>query len=359
MAVKRAAGQLSHLSKDTPSLGVYVEGARASYLLLRDRYVEALPLLESLLERRDPELIGHANLVALLAHAYNRMERFGDGERIAKEQLALLTPDDLAIPAMTLPVQIELALAESGLGAHEAAAARLDALIAQHTPFEGPLTLGALHDARASVALRARQETVAQHHVEQMERWYRSTDSPPLIQHCDRVARRWAKTRARLEASPFMPSMSFLANVGSRLTSASLHETPEELLGQLVQGAMAAEGALFFSPGDGMPVVLKTRTAALPEGLCAWVEQRMSAALTYTTETEDSAAPEADPNVIQFEEKSWRLFLLVADQGDSDRVIGAIALCSPVTPVPLDVLRALAHHFERDAHPSLTSQWSN
>jgi hypothetical protein len=191
-----------------------------------------------------------------------------------------------------------------------------------------------------------------------MERWYRSTDSPSLIQHCDRVAKRWAKSRTRRGDVPFMPGMSFLATVGSRLTS-TISDAPEELLAQLVQGAMAAEGALFYSAGEGLPLTYKTRAGALPEGLCPWVEQRMSSALVYTTETEDSGTPELnDPNLIQFEEKSWRLFLLVADQGSSDRVVGAIALCNPVTQVPLDVLRALARHLQGDPQRGLTSQWS-
>jgi hypothetical protein len=201
---------------------------------------------------------------------------------------------------------------------------------------------------------------VARQHVELMERWYRATDCPALIQHCDRIVKRWSRGRARGGEAPFMPSMSFLANVGSRLTSATINESPEELLAQLVRGAIASEGALFFTGVDGLPTRVNTRAEALPEGLCSWIEGRMHSGLNYTTQTEDAEASElADPNVISFEDKSWRLFLLVSDQGASDTISGALVLCEPVTQVPLDVLRALAQHLQGDLKQVHTSGWSS
>ena len=252
-------------------------------------------------------------------------------------------------------LQIEFALAHAGLGQHEQAAAELDALIAEQTPNEGPLTLGALHDARANVALRAKQEEVAQQHVAEMERWYRSTDCPGLIQHCDRIAKRWAKNRARSGDGAYLPSMSFLAAISGRLTSTLIQESPEGLVAQLVRGAMATEGVLVYVGSDGLRNVVKSRAEALPDGLGAWVEARMAAALNFSTATEDSDADEpVDPNVISFEDKTWRLFLLVSDQGAVDTVVGAVALCNPATHVPLDVLRALAQHLHGDPKHLLT-----
>jgi hypothetical protein len=358
LGVKRAAGQLSHLSADTPSLRGYVDASRAAYLLLRGRHVEALALLETLLPQRDDKLVGYATAVAMLARAYNGLNRFAEAKAAATGALAKLSPEDLMFPGMTLQLQIELALAEAGLGQHDVAAAQLDALIARHTPNEGPLTLGALHDARASVALRAQQEAVARQHVEMMERWYRTTDCPALIQHCDRIVKRWSKGRRSGEV-PYVPSMTFLANIGSRLTSASIQDSPEQLLGQLVRGALAHEGALFFTSPEGLASRVKTRAEGLPEGLCSWVDERMSSALNYSTQTEDAEAGEiVDPNVISLEDKSWRVFLLVSDQGTSDTVIGAIALCNPVTQVPLDVLRALALYLQGELKSVHASQWS-
>jgi tRNA A-37 threonylcarbamoyl transferase component Bud32 len=350
MSVKQAAGQLSHLSSDTPSLRNHVASARAAYLLLRGRNAEAALQLEELVKKRDRNIVGHSNVIGQLAQAYNGLGRHAEAKATCEGGLKELASDDFAYPAMTLRVQIEHALALAGLGDHTAAAAELDALIDLHTVNEGPLTLGALHEARTSVALRAQQEEVARHHLELMERWYRGTDCPSLIQHCDRIGKRWQKTR-RVAAAPFLPSMSFLANIGSKLTSTVIHDSPAELLGQLVRGAMAAEGVLMFTARDSLPSQLQSRHGALPEGLQAWMESRMSEAFGYSTETEDTDDAEpVDLNLITFEQKSWRLFLLVADEEGAETVVGAIALCNPLTQIPLDLLRVLADHLRGNPH---------
>jgi len=62
-----------------------------------------------------------------------------------------------------------------------------------------------------------------------MEHWYRRTDCPGLIQYCDRIARRWAKGRAQ-RGDGFLPSMTFLATISGRLTSASSSQPPQELV---------------------------------------------------------------------------------------------------------------------------------
>jgi tetratricopeptide (TPR) repeat protein len=357
MSVKQAVGQLSHLSVDTPSLRIHVEAGRASYLNLRGRYQEAATLLEEQQKTRDPTFVGYTNTKGQLARAYNALGRFAEAKALCAEVIGAMQADDLAYPATTLSVQIEEALAEAGLGELTAAARKLDALIERHGPQEGPLTLGALHEARTSVALRAKQEEVARHHFEIMERWYRGTDCPSLIQHCDRIAKRWRKSRPSKGAA-FIPSMSFLANVGSRLTSSVIVEAPAEILAQLIQGAVAAEGVLMFSEQDAPPSTIKSRAHELPAGLAAWMEARMSAAFTYATETEDSDGEPVDLNVISFEEKTWRLSMLVSDESGEEAAVGAIALCNPLTPIPLDLLRVLATHLRGGSRQLSTQRGS-
>jgi hypothetical protein len=53
---------------------------------------------------------------------------------------------------MNLDVQVELALADAGLEQLSEAGERLDALLRSFTPLQGPLTLSALHEARAQLA---------------------------------------------------------------------------------------------------------------------------------------------------------------------------------------------------------------
>jgi hypothetical protein len=83
---------------------------------------------------------------------------------------------------MNLNVHIELALAEAGLHDYDAAKKRLDELLVQHAPGRSAITLGALHHARAQVALRERNFADAREHLAQMENHYLSTRLGTLIE---------------------------------------------------------------------------------------------------------------------------------------------------------------------------------
>jgi hypothetical protein len=353
MSAKRATGQLRHLARDSQELhGVMMTG-QAIYLLLRGRYEEAAHTFEQYLTTRDPLLVGQANMMGMLAQAYNALDRHAEAKALCEQATSHLTSEDLGYAALGLRVQIERALAVAGLGDHAAAAALLDGLIAKHMPDNGPLTLGALHEARLAVALRAKDEPAVLAQLEQMEKWYRSTDCPALIQYCDRITKRWKKARRGGKDAPYMPSMTFLANIGTKLTtSVVIQESPGELLAQLVKGAVASEGVLTYAAQDTAVALVKTRSGELPDGLVEWIETRMTTAFTYSTDTEDAGDGEAvDLNVISFEGKTWRLFLLVSDQMEREQAMGAIALCNPLTQIPLDLLRVLATHLRTHTRP--------
>jgi len=122
---------------------------------------------------------------------------------------------------------------------------------------------------------------------------------------------------------------------------------------------MASEGVLAYAGSDGARRLVKSRAQELPAGLEAWVEERMSSALSYQTETEDSEQNSAtDPNVRSFEGTPWRLFVLIAEHEAVDTVVGALVLCNPAALVPLDVLRTLTNHLQGDPKRAFASEWS-
>jgi hypothetical protein len=281
--------------------------------------------------------------VGLLASGYNATARFAEAERVAGEAIAQLRSEDLDAPGLTVRVRIEWCLSRAGQGDHQRAAAQLDAMIARFLPEEGPLTLGALHDARAQVARRAEDETTAAHHLEQMERWYRKTECSSLIQYCDQVARRWSKRRAANDPGTAVPGVTFLAQVSARLTST--HDAPEEVLAQVVRGAMAEEGALMYTSAAGELRVLKSRSGELPAGLTTWIEERINVLASYRTETQNSEEG-LDPNLLLLEHETWRLQVLYAERDGSEHVVGGIALRNAAVEVPLPVQRAIASQLE-------------
>jgi hypothetical protein len=186
--MKRAAQELTRMSADVPPLALLARRAQGNYLVLRGKYVQALPLLDA---GEEPlEIMGWAQSRGMLARAYNGLGKFARARQICLDALARLTPGDLDFVVLNLVVQIELALAEAGLGNFTAASEQLDTLIARHTPVRGPLTLGALHEARAKVALFAGEMETCRAHLAKMSGYYRPTGIATLRELVEKLERK-------------------------------------------------------------------------------------------------------------------------------------------------------------------------
>ena len=345
VAVKRAWGQLRHYSADSPTLHEYGSIARATHLTMRGRYHEALELTERLARSHSPEVIGHSNLIASLARTYSALGRFADAERVASEAVERLTAEDRAVPGLAHRVQIELAIAQAGLGRHEEAAARLDAMIARHAPEEGPLTLGALYDARAKVARCAQDEAAEQACLALMERWYRSTDCPSLLQYCDRLARRRAKHDEQSSA-PFWDVTSTSSAVSSYETSIEAEGGAAAVIAKLLDLTSASQWVLFRYDAATGDKVVEASVSPVSEELTSWMDARMGASVEYVTETidADDVPVHSQESSISLGDEEWQLALVPDNDGT---MVGVIALCNAQRPPTLDGLRALGRRLER------------
>lgn len=337
MSVKRAAAQLHQLASDTPSLRATEHRARTSYLLLRERFQDAAEQAKQARDLGDREAIGTTNGAGLLAAAYNNTDRPNKARAVCMQALARLSPEDLTYPPLVLSCQIELAHAEAGLGNYALAARQLDELLAQHKPQKGPLTLGALHEARALVAQRAGEVALVQEHSAAMSEWYRRTGCVPLIQHGQRINQQ-LKGGARNQK--LHTEMQAAARIATGLSSAL--DSPERLLARAMQTALAADGVLFLARGEQLDCITRTGEELLTPELEAWANARYREGLSYATETEDSELGPVDQNAIVFGGKSWSFFLLVDDDALDQPVVGALALSDTVRMLPPDTLRTLA-----------------
>lgn len=189
MGMKREMEQLQRLSKDVPSLELYNQRARGTYLLLGGRVAEAVEPLEACTRETPQAVAGWARAHGALARAYNSLGRHQEALDICQAVLTRIAADDLMFTSMNLIVQTEFALAEAGLGRVDSAARKLDALLALHAPQGGPLTLGLIHEARARVARLAHDQAAQNLHFERMEKWYRDTSVPALIAYCETLRR--------------------------------------------------------------------------------------------------------------------------------------------------------------------------
>jgi len=318
MAAKRATEQLRHISAEVPSLLSHVHAGNAVYLLLRERFVEAIAASKDARASCDHDLVGATSGLAQLAQAYNGAGKFEPAHTICTRALARLTPADLRYSAMMLRCQIELSRAEAGLGNHVLAGEQLDQLLKDHEPGNGPLTMGALHEARAQVARQAGEVELAAEHLAKMQGWYRGTGCPTLKQHCDRVR------KASRDRKPRSHAIESSAPLG-------------ELLAQMIRASLALDGAVFASRSNELICVAHGAGTLLSDELIAWAQSRVQAGLSYVTRTEDSDDHPVDLNQLELDDTRWNLWLLVDDEKYT--VLGAVLLANAIRSFSPDLLR--------------------
>jgi tetratricopeptide (TPR) repeat protein len=185
--MQRAIAELERLSLELPALCAHATRARAAYYLLRGRPHAAIPLLDEALRATPLSVVGLTRSLGTLAQAYNAIGEHARARQICLSALSQLDAEDLMFCALHLNVQIQAALAQAGLGKLATAARELDALIEKHAAAGGPLTLGALHEARARVAVLAGDERGFSEHLTALESWYLPTGIGSLITLCRRL----------------------------------------------------------------------------------------------------------------------------------------------------------------------------
>jgi tRNA A-37 threonylcarbamoyl transferase component Bud32/tetratricopeptide (TPR) repeat protein len=233
--MKRAMQELGRLRVEVPSLALQEQYARLSYLVLRGQYQQAIELFEEL---DDPpfQMNGWARTRGTIARAFNALGQHERARGLCLEALAGSDPEDRSYVVMNLNVEIELALAEAGLGRFTLAHAQLDKLLAAHAPNGSAVTLGSLHEARAAVALFERDFEAARAEVQRALGLYQSIAGASLVERARALSRRIARAA--------------LAPVGAGQSATSAHEASDlraraqVLLGQLTVGPDTALGCL-------------------------------------------------------------------------------------------------------------------
>jgi tetratricopeptide (TPR) repeat protein len=312
-----------------------LERARGAYLLLRKHYVEAVPVLERVLEE-PPAVIGWARAHGALARALNALGLHERARDVCMRAVRELTPEDLRFPAMNLGLQIELALAHAGLGEHARAVEDLGDLLAEHTPNNGPLTLGALHEARARVAMWMNDEATCRAHLAAMEKYYRGTDVPSLIARSEsfakEVKRHYTKGQEpdslTLDGSYVAPiSTSSTSNstgitqIDRELTQAtSLPDFAQRALRLTLEGMPEARAALWVLNGEQLDLQASLGAAEPARDVVDWVRERCAAMqaddVTQTAIVDDVAV--GNPDLLLHQGITYRLSFLRGGYADQE-----------------------------------------
>ncbi len=189
-ALTRVTAGLELQSRTVPSLRMYARLARHSLsLVLGDGIDDTAKALSEEIEAQAPRsFIGWAPALGFLARGKNELGLYQEAKDTCERALAHITDDDREFVSLFLPVDIQMAVAEAGLGDVEAGLARIDGLLERFRDSQHPLVQGFLHEARAKIAWMAGRADEYSLSLSLVDHWFRRTGTPALIAKCERLA---------------------------------------------------------------------------------------------------------------------------------------------------------------------------
>jgi ATP/maltotriose-dependent transcriptional regulator MalT len=185
----RITAQLEELSTTVTSLKLYARLARLALMVVVGEAAEAEPLLLTELDERPPRsFIGWASVHGFLARGCNERGDYAAAKNVCERALVHITDADREYVSLFLSLDIQMAVAEAGLGRVDAALARIDAQLERFRESDHPLVQGFLHEARARIAWMAGLTEEYDLSLTIVEHWFRRTGTPALIAKCERLA---------------------------------------------------------------------------------------------------------------------------------------------------------------------------
>jgi len=345
IGMKRAAESLEQLAREIPTLEHHARVARACLKALRGEHSSAIPLLEEVVEVAEREhSIGFRVEAAVLAASYNETAQHDRALALCTRALRGMSPGEHAIVALNLQVEIQLALAEAGLGRTDDAVRRLDDLLTTHAPGEGPVTLGSLHKARAQVALRVGDTASFEHHRVAMNTWFQSTKNPALIAQCERMAH-LAKTSNRSPACPEVDAVTVYSVVRHDpwivlAECAGPDERARRALDLALERCGATSGYLFGIRDGELAVLAASADSAAGDALLEPVRRHIAQAFDSDLVTES-----VDHDTDSLEPYSVHVLVVHPERRIESRGVGALVLSpggATLNPELRDFTRALA-----------------
>ncbi|HEY6559159.1 MAG TPA: protein kinase [Polyangiaceae bacterium] len=282
--MKRAAQELERLSAEVPSLREQALSARISYLVLRGKHTKAIALAEHL-DQRPYGFNGWARMRGTLARAHNALGQHEEARRLCLEALAGADAEDRWYVVMNLGVEIELALAEAGLGRFDRARQQLHDLLRMHEPNESAVTIGSLHEALARVALLSDDDSAAREHLGQALTLYKPLGVPSLVAHARELERQMDTSPSGLFPKDTTGNSNTSALAAGLRASLGDGATPigdaRQCLEALVE-LRAADCALFIPAGAEPPVASRV-DPSLEADLLEWARSLLCAQLREQT----------------------------------------------------------------------------
>jgi hypothetical protein len=187
VAVTRTADRLALLSTTVPSLKLYARLAELALTLVRGDWTEE-GVAAAGVDRPPRSYIGWATVIGFHAAGYNDRGQHAEAKATCERALAHVTDADREYVALFLGLDIEMAIAEAGLGDAPGGLARIDGLLDRFRASDHPLVQGFLHEARARIAWMAGRTDEYDVSLAVVERWFGPTGTPALVARWERLA---------------------------------------------------------------------------------------------------------------------------------------------------------------------------
>jgi hypothetical protein len=239
-------------------------------------------------------------------------------------------PGDRAFTAHYLELERQLALAETGLGDHAVAAARLDALLLELEATRQPLALGLLHLARARVAHAMSDTAALNHHFAAMREHFAGTENPALIAQHEQFAGELASGAALAADSSEAHDTHLML---SKLEAP--HERDRRALELLTHSTRALDGYLYRVAQGELILVASAGSREPPPGLGDAVRSALDRAQSQSITDDDptvledltiAAGTSETSDSDQSDAGSSTVVLLSVMRGSRSVVVGAAAL---------------------------------
>jgi hypothetical protein len=213
LELRQLTESLQALARELPSLVSYQRLASKASLYVEQSLAATLDDPQRALKLRaqaqhegpvfeQRALIGSARLQSVLASLMNAAGRYREAADACSRALARMEPGDEEFPAFFLELELQHALAQSGLGEEREALRALDRLLERVQGSQHPLVLGRVHEVRALVALEWSRGANFQRELALAERWYRSAANVSSLARVERLGFRAGDARHELAALP-------------------------------------------------------------------------------------------------------------------------------------------------------------
>lgn len=359
VGLKRTQQHLERWAEEAPSLRVHADLCQAAHALESGNAKQALPLLESIVERMPPRRkAGWSDARACYARALLECDRLEEAERVCRATVEATPPGDRDFPTMHLEAERVLALVEARMGRREEAIQRLDDLLLEHAS-RGPVTVGNLHHARALLALEHRDAIALEYHAKVMTDLFRGTANPALLTRADRLmARAEEVLQVRLRPSsphlrtetPTVPPPSYAGHTTNRVRSAldacrAAEERARRALELIVEHTGATGGHFFAVKRGELSLLAQLQTDDPTPGL---LDELLALTRSFLDDQEEKTATLNQSVIPGIDDAPpANRLVLHTHHDDSPVVVAAVALCgsASIKPVPLDMIDAIARSF--------------